>query len=396
MPPVDITFGTPIQGTAEIMGYAGALSNTIGGTRYIEATWPSSGETIRAIEAHINVVSIFLDPSSVSNPIIGGYPAPDYGTTGAAADGTWTMTPAFTLSALGGDAERAVVDFDGWATFAAEYIAVSTSGATSNRLTLQQDWTSLGASEYIDVRAKLRRSDWYTDPTNVYTIASAQSGAWLFRAEYDGSIWKLAVSGTRPSGGGSWAASIPMTDVDPPVDEWVWLRFTNSSDGSVRFYTSSDGASWTLVGTVAVSGGCAITTTSTANVMAGIYNSSGAGFGGDIADLQIYDLGGGLLTELGLGGFTYPDQELWTVPGTSQQWRRGASPSSSPPDNVYGTSTGTLVATITFPTPPGAHTVRFGFDGGGGTAPFADKSELVKLIINPGTGGIYVDGAVHL
>lgn len=400
MPPVEILYDPPLTGSNEIMGYAGTLTNAIAGTRIIEASWPSSGEVITAIEMEINALSLYLAEETAAGPIVGCYPAPSYNTAGGADDGVWTMTPPVTevVGGVGsGDAERQVLRVHEWADYNAEYVFSNTSGGTANRFTLQQGWDTLGASFYIDVRTKVRRADWYTDPTNVYTFASAWNGGWLWTANFNGTQWNMAVSGVRPAGGGTWTVTIPLVDAALPANTFVWVRYTNSPDGSVRFYTSSDGSSWTLVGTVAVVGGCAITNTATASVMAGIYNANGAGFGGDIADLRIYDLGGGLLTELGLGGIDAPQQQTWTVPGSSQQWRRGQFPSFSPSDNVYGTTTGTVIARCTFPVPVPAHTVRAHFAGGIGSGFFVDRSELVRLTINPGfVGGIYRDGRVHI
>ena len=109
------------------------------------------------------------------------------------------------------------------------------------------DSDALSITGDIDIRVKIAMTDW-TPSTNsalVYKFGAVAHQAYRFYLQTDGKlILSVSTDGTATTAGQSSAA----TGVADGATKW--LRVTRASaTGTIKFYTSDDGASWSQLGT---------------------------------------------------------------------------------------------------------------------------------------------------
>lgn len=151
------------------------------------------------------------------------------------------------------------------------------------------DVPAFGIVGDIDIRALVDPDSWTPAATN--TIASQWPGgtntAWSFELRSDASLlFRYSPDGTAT------VADVSTTNLVGTVGA-KWLRVThdvNNGGGSrtTTFYTSDDGATWTVVGVPVVAGTAGALFNSTAAVRVGARQASGLFFEGDIYEVELY------------------------------------------------------------------------------------------------------------
>jgi len=378
----------------EIMGYPGSLSNSITdepAERIIHPDWPDDTDAILSIDFHCRSNHLDSDVAQLGHYV---YAAPHWGT---AVPGSWSVvSPAgmpFTPAAWSSnpDQQAGVWWYDAY-EYLADYIDWSGNSAASSRNVYTNSVTEadIGANGYIDVRFLCRKDDWDdpADPSYSFGYCSSQ--------------WSLAGSLQTPIGGGpqfhaigfvgfaaedgdSYVAIVPTADLGLVDGAWTLVTARNNPGLTVTF-TATPGNSVTVPidrGSIPVDSAIR---SSGNRIQIGNSGNSGSGFNGDIADFEIYENGGGLLTKMDLSKLTGPRDYLFTN-DLGHEWRRGGGLSGNPaPSMLVGTTSGEYVLRYTLDFPFNAHAVRAGFEAGSPPGFVGDiwhtDNVLTKLVLN--------------
>lgn len=210
---------------------------------------------------------------------------------------------------------------------------------TSGNYASTPDSAALSVTGDIDIRAHVNRDDWdavsipmtlvgkYTTSGNqrAYRFYIASGGMLTLAWSSNGTVFLDEVATVALSG---------LTD-----DEATWVRATldvdNGASGyDVKFYTSSDGSSWTQLGATVTGGATTSIFDSTASLRVGdIGAGAGFEFTGTVYQAQVYDGIDGTLvanpvfqhppTAWTMAGTTSIDSEgnVWTLNGSAWEWR---------------------------------------------------------------------------
>jgi hypothetical protein len=157
------------------------------------------------------------------------------------------------------------------------------------------DSAALSFTGDIDIRMKVRLPDWTPAVTNTLAAKYHTTGnqrSWLFQVNTTGLlqfIW--SPNGTSPS-----ALTKTSTVAAGFADGAVgWVRVTldvdnGASGNDVKFYTSTDGSSWTQLGSTVTTATATSIFDSTAVVEVGAFSSGTTDFLlGDVYSLAVYD-----------------------------------------------------------------------------------------------------------
>lgn len=152
------------------------------------------------------------------------------------------------------------------------------------------DAATLDITGDIDVRVKVALPDW--SPSSVQYLL----GKWLAgagQASYNFSVSSTGTLNFAWSANGSATLSATSNATVPFSDGAAgWVRATldvdNGASGrTVRFYTSTDGSTWTEVGTAQTTAGVTSIFASTTILYVGALNNSVAGAAGDYYEVQV-------------------------------------------------------------------------------------------------------------
>ena len=193
-------------------------------------------------------------------------------------------------------------------------------GAVSNYVSTP-DSAALDITGDIDVRVKVKLDDW-TPAAAFYLIgkstAAGSQRSWYLVIETGGTVkiyW--STDGALPTATTQEESSVAVPFAD---GETGWVRVTldvdnGAADSDCTFYTSTDGETWTQLGTVQNSGGTTSIFSSSAIVEIGSLNAGGlvAATPFYVFEAQIYDgIAGTLVADYQPNG-TGASGETWTV-----------------------------------------------------------------------------------
>ena len=304
----------------------------ITGSDETPAGWPTKG-VATALEVDIDVTTndadyeIALAVANDEDPI-GALPdAPND------ASGTWS-------SALG--ETRAVFnDVSGWrftklGTWRTDYITINSGDANTGFIVTN---SAVSATTGVDIRVRFRVED-LTDG-DARTLASrwdgGGQGCWALRL--DSSTLRARIG----TGGGEYESTIDHADIGAQDDEWTWARLTYDNTDRLKWWSSSDGITWTVEATDSVTGATDIRNNQPSIKVGNGFSAGGYSMlrlRGDISHFEFYD-GTDLLQSLDLDRMTASNSTTWTSRGESD-WDR------SPSDQVVEGATISESATATF------------------------------------------------
>lgn len=231
-------------------------------------------------------------------------------------------------------------DFGHWLT---DSVSVPTTSATNDLVYASgaSSNTEFNVAQ-IDVRIRARHSDWSGESNGVLVARgnsyTALSAVWTWYISSGTMFFTFRRAGDESNFS---TASVSLATLGVTNGAWSWLRVTVDSANGVRFWTSTDGSSWTVAATVAVSGHTITTSSSwswhVAQLNCGNQATSGHGFGGDVAAMQFYAYAGSLIADLNLADQTSSSDTTWTST-TGVHWSHGS--------NV--TNNGAFVGSVTF------------------------------------------------
>ena len=190
--------------------------------------------------------------------------------------------------------------------------------------------TEFNANE-LDIRIRARHASWSTEPYGVLVARNASPSANL------GGVWAwwidrstMVFIGRRASNPSNFIiATVPLSTLGVTNGAWSWLRLTLDTANGVRFWTSTDGTTWTVASTTAVSGDTVTTSSSfnwhIARMFVGNSTDGSSGFGGDISHFSLRDYATGtLLLDLNVTDLTSSIDTTWAAT-TGHVWLRGSS-----------------------------------------------------------------------
>lgn len=280
----------------------GGGSALIGQNAAAVTGYPSANRRFRSLEIVASIHTdlngnywwgLVSDPDSIE---------PVSGTTSPGASGTWSLASGSSQQWASTDLYGwRVPDFGAWET---DYLTFTSSANGSNTVFATYD---AGFDTYpIDVVARLRCADWDDASVDGNTIVNNGSGGQFDLRRTTTGIECLYRQSGAHTEECSWG-TLGFTD-----GEWEWLRFTMDDTNGLRWWTGSPG-SWSVVHTETKTAG---TPDFAANWAPRIGNgllvsSSGRGFGGDISDLQLYELGGSLTFDLNRDDIESTSDKSW-------------------------------------------------------------------------------------
>lgn len=159
------------------------------------------------------------------------------------------------------------------------------------------DESALDITGDIDIRVEVALDEYNTgasqDLMSKFRLTGNQR-SWLLRVNSSGYLQLF----WSPTGAGITGATSPSSTVRPSTvfadGERGWLRATldvdnGSSQNEVKYYTSTDGSSWTQLGTTITASGTTSIYNSTAEVWVGAYDGSSVSGQGHYFRAQVYD-----------------------------------------------------------------------------------------------------------
>ena len=237
---------------------------------------------------------------------------------------------------------------DNFSTWLTEYLTHGTSASSTN--TVVQSPSAAFLPSELDVRFRIRRAS-YGSGSAFGTIVCASGVAWEVRADGGGNLQAWVRTADAPNA--QKLSTIAVGTLGVTAGAWSWGRVTyDQTSHAIRWWSSSDGVSWTLVQTNTFTGSTGIVSAfgSTAAFLrigngqnaSGVYAS---GFGGDIAFIELRgSVGGAVITDLNLAAMASSSTNPWNST-TAIANIRGSSVT------VHGGFVGTETFTFVFDTP---------------------------------------------
>lgn len=229
------------------------------------------------------------------------------------ASGTWTGGISGALNTY----RTSPVDAwysNNFSTWLTEYLDIDGTTSASS-FTITQPSSSVYTPTEIDIRFRVRRADWSTPyGTRGGTIATAVGNlAWELRAN-TGSILQFRFR-TADASSTDKIAAVNVATIGLSNGAWGWGRVTYNQANGVRWWSSSDGASWTnvetdtFVGATTMISGTGFLRIGNGNAASA---TAGSAFGGDIAFLEIRNgVGGSVITDLNLAAMSDSSDLTW-------------------------------------------------------------------------------------
>jgi lysophospholipase L1-like esterase len=163
-------------------------------------------------------------------------------------------------------------------------------------------YTGTAATGALDVHARIAPTTWVAAPDRTIAARWESTGgnrSWLLLLRSDGSLglnWSTA--GTAGFGQKNSTATIPAT-ANPGDGNPLWVRATLTLDNGatgcdVKFYYSTDGATWTQLGTTVTTAGVTTLFGGTAPYQIGSFTTGlSTPFAGKVHGLRVYGVIGG-------------------------------------------------------------------------------------------------------
>lgn len=251
---------------------------------------------------------------------------PVEGTTSPSASGVWSGASGSEQTWSGDLKGWRIPDFGAWET---DYITFTSSSTQ----TVEASGDAIPYRTFpMDLRVRCRRTDWDAVNGIAVKLRSTDQGLWSIGGNLS----------FRWNDGSTQTESIPWSTLGVVDGEWVWLRVTVDGSDDLRWYTSSDGSSWTQKGaTVSVPDFDIWMATTVAPEVGG--GGPIGGFNGDISHVEMWELGGALTWHLNLDEAESAADTVWPTGVTGRNWVRY---SSSLPA-ITGAVRGTEVITFT-------------------------------------------------
>ena len=261
--------------------------------------------------------------------------------------GTWTGG----VSPGDGQYRTSTVDArysDNFSTWLTEYLTHGTSASSTN--TVVQSPSAAFLPSELDVRFRIRRAS-YGSGSAFGTIVCTSGVAWEVRADGGGNLQAWVRTADAPNA--QKLSTIAVGTLGVTAGAWSWGRVTyDQTSHAIRWWSSSDGVSWTLVQTNTFPGSTGIvsafgSTTATLRIGNGQHASGvyASGFGGDIAFIELRgSVGGAVITDLNLAAMASSLTNPWNST-TAIANIRGASVT------VHGGFVGTETFHFVFDTP---------------------------------------------
>jgi len=142
------------------------------------------------------------------------------------------------------------------------------------------------APQVLDVRMKVAMDDWTpaSGSTLVAQYGSAGGRSWLWQINSSGNLL-LIWSADGTNNVATSTSSIPTGFVDGTTN---WVRFTFDPSGySLKFYTSSDGATWVQLGTTVTGTATSLFNATTTPYEVGAYLGTNNRFLGNVYEVEI-------------------------------------------------------------------------------------------------------------
>lgn len=295
--------------------------------------YPVASRRVRSLTAQLSihtdidgtyVWALASDPGSLD---------PVAGTTSPGASGTWTGASG-TETLWSGDLNGwKMPDWGAWET---DYITFTTSSTQ-----ILSIGGATGGSEWqawpMDLRFRARRSDW--DATGGIAVLLSGTDRGIFDSA--GSLY------FRWYDGGTVDRSIAWSTLGVTDGEWTWIRATGDDTNGLRWWTSTDGSSWTLKGTDTATGMSTwMATTGPPKIGGG---GGIGGWDGDISDVTFSELGGAEKWSMNRSAITSASITTWASGVTSRPWVRFSSTLPAITGTVRGTETITFTPEDPFP-----------------------------------------------
>lgn len=326
--PVDQT-----QDLTDLLEFATPAGTPLVGDNAAPVTgYPAATRSLRSLQVQMSIHTD-LDGETVwalaSNP---GSLDPVAGTTSPGASGVWSGAGGSEQLWSGDLYGWEIPDFGAWET---DYITFTSSSTQ----TVYASGTGTPFQTFpMDLRVRCRRADW-----------DAVNGIAVLLRGTDQGLWSVGGNlSFRWHDGSTQTESIPWSTLGVVDGEWIWLRVTVDGSDELRWYTSSDGSSWTQKGSTASVPDFDIWMASTIAPTVGGGGAIG-GFNGDISHVEMWELGGALTWHLNLDEATSTSDTSWPTGVTGRNWTRFSSSLPAISGAVRGTETVTFTPDSPFP-----------------------------------------------
>lgn len=323
------------QPTLDLLEFAQPPGSPLVGVNAAPVTgYPSASKRVRSLAAQL---SIHTDPEATHIWALASNPTditkPVTGTPSPGASGVWTGASGSETTWSGDLKGWKMPNWGAWET---DYVAFTTSSLQI--LSISGPSGSEWQAWPMDLRVRCRRADW--DGASGIAVLLRYTDQGMFSD--GGSLYFRWYSG-----GGTVTRSIPWSTLGVADGEWIWLRVTGDDTDGLRWWTSTDGSSWTVKGTDSAPGMSAwMTTTGPPKIGGG---GAIGGWNGDISDVTFSELGGAQKWTLNRPAITSASITTWDSGVAGRPWVRYSSTLPQVIGAVRGTETITFTSASPFP-----------------------------------------------
>ena len=217
----------------------------------------------------------------------------------------------------------------------APQVALYLSGAAGNGVSCPDSAATSIAGD-LDLRARIALADWTPAAGTYVVLTKYVTGSYSWTLRLAPSAGGTALQFMWSADGATWfsTSTLSTSTITAADKAWTWIRATfdidNGASGStVTYYTSSDGTTWTQLGTPkVVAGGPAALVDSTAAIELGTGNNLGGtyAFPGLVQRAEIRSGINGTIVAAWDGRWPHTRQRdtlgnIWTVNGTANAWQ---------------------------------------------------------------------------
>ena len=230
----------------------------------------STGVQQIIVEASTATQKIIVEPNSGAIRIIQAGPAGPTGATGAPGSVVATGTASSTTFLRGDQAWAALGEIGAYKTTTELVLP-----GVNSQYAYSPDTPSIDITGDIDIRMNLSLTDWTpaSDVSPLSKWGSPGFRSWYLRIKSTGHLglaWSS--NGTDTVTGGPVLSTVPSGIADG-VYSWIRATLTvnnGSSQNEVRFYTSTDGVTWTQLGATVTTAGITSIFSSSSDLVIGV------------------------------------------------------------------------------------------------------------------------------